>query len=428
MGSALKDDIAALAPPAREHWRRNLRLHVSSHVLSQLGDALMNPRTSLAWLAGSLGASPAVLALLVPVRESGSLLPQPLLARWLHARAQRRGLWACGAVLQALAVLGLASLAWAWRSNGLEHAGQWPGLALLGLLALFALARALCSVTGKDVLGRSVPRGQRGRASGWAAAISGFLVLLLAGLAWAGLESGAESRWLPFWLLAAALCWLLAAPLFVGIREPAAEPSGAGRGLGLSLLLRDDLLRRFVLARGLLLGSALSPPFFVALAQQQTDGPGLLAFVAAGGVAGLVGGLVWGRLADRSSRRTLGLAAVLASLCTLGLAVAAALDLPLLGSAWLLPAGFLLVSLAHEGVRVGRKTWIVNIAEGARRIDYVAVSNAAMGALLLAVGVLTALLATVSTPGVLLLLAVIGLVGAWLGLRLPEAEAQVGDR
>lgn len=422
MDARLNSDIQALAQPAREHWRRNLRLHVVCHVLSHLGDALMNPRTSLAWLAGTLGASPAVLALLVPVRESGSLLPQTLLAHWLHARAQRRGLWAIGAVLQAVSVLGMAVLAWSWRDNGNGDASTWAGLALLGLLGLFALARALCSVTGKDVLGRAVPRDQRGRASGRAASISGLLVLLLAGLGVLGLQPGAEARWLPLWLVAAALCWLLAAPLFMAIREPLAEIAGSDQRPGLALLWRDPLLRRFVLARGLLLGSALAPPFFVALAQRHADGPGLLAFVAAGGMAGLIGGQVWGRLADRSSRRTLGLAALLASLCTLGLAVAAALELPLLGSAWLLPLGFLLVSLAHEGVRVGRKTWIVNIAEGPRRVDYIAVSNAAMGGLLLAVGAVAALLATLSTAAVLALLAGIGLLGAWLGLRLPEAE------
>jgi MFS family permease len=86
-------------------------------------------------------------------------------------------------------------------------------------------------------------------------------------------------------------------------------------------LLRDDRpFRRFVTARTLLLVSALAPPFVVTLATRE-GGPGLAGlgpFVISSGLAALLGGRTWGRLADRSSRRAMTLAAGAASLIVLG--------------------------------------------------------------------------------------------------------------
>ncbi len=47
--------------------------------LESLGDALANPKTVIAWVMAAVGAPTAMLAWLVPLRESGALLPQPAL-------------------------------------------------------------------------------------------------------------------------------------------------------------------------------------------------------------------------------------------------------------------------------------------------------------------------------------------------------------
>ena len=52
-----------------------------SRVISQcrptkLGDAIASPKTTLAWLISMVGAPAFVLGLLVPIRESGSMIPQ----------------------------------------------------------------------------------------------------------------------------------------------------------------------------------------------------------------------------------------------------------------------------------------------------------------------------------------------------------------
>jgi predicted MFS family arabinose efflux permease len=397
--------------------RRNFAAYVGSHVLTRFGDVLMNPKTTLTWLAAMLGVPAGLQALLVPVREAGSLIAQPWLAGVIKRRPRRLGLWMLGALMQAVAVASMALLA----AVGGVGSGLVSGLLLLLLLTLFALSRGVCSVSSKDLLGRSIRRELRGRASGLASSISGAGVVAGAALGWILLEGALEPDRLSLWLFAASACWLLGAAWFRLLDEPETEP-GPGLTSGLALVLKQPLLRRFVLARGLLLCSALAPPVFVSMAQAGNGSArDLLGFILLGGLANLLGGFAWGRLADRSSRWTLATAAFAAAAVSAAIAIAAWLELGV-DQSWLLPLGFLLVSLAHEGVRVGRKTWIVNIASDAERVDFVAASNAAMGWLLLTVGGLSAAVAAWSQPAMLGLLAVCGAAGAVLGLGLPEAR------
>jgi len=48
---------------------------LASLVMTRLGDLLASPKIVLAWLLGAVGAPAAMVAWLVPVRESGSLIP-----------------------------------------------------------------------------------------------------------------------------------------------------------------------------------------------------------------------------------------------------------------------------------------------------------------------------------------------------------------
>jgi hypothetical protein len=66
----------------------------------------------------------------------------------------------------------------------------------------------------------------------------------------------------------------------------------------------------------------------------------------------------------------------------------------------------------------------VDLAEGNRRTDYVAVSNAAMGVLLLATGAVSAAIASFGAEAALLFLATLGVLAIPVGRSLPE----VGDR
>jgi hypothetical protein len=87
---------------------------------------------------------------------------------------------------------------------------------------------------------------------------------------------------------------------------------------------------------------------------------------------------------------------------------------------WFYPAGFFVLSIAHAGVRLGRKTYLVDMAGGNKRTDYTSVSNTVIGVLLLVVGGLTALVSMISEVAVILTLGLMGLAGAMSAVRLKD--------
>lgn len=415
-------DADSLSPEARPHIAANGVRQMAAQALQSVGDQVVNAKTVLPWLVTALGAPSGFVAFLVPIRESGSMLPQAAWAPRIRRRRVRKWVWVAGAAGQAAATAAMALVA-------ATASGTVAGVGVLTALAVFALARSLSSIASKDVLGRTVPKGQRGQIKG-ATTVAAAAVALTLGLAlrvWGGDSVGTGV--LAALLGGAALVWVAAAAIFATIREPAGDvdaPDADGPGWvrqSTELWRGDAVFRRFVIARALLLVSALSPPFVVTLGVQQ-GASGLSAlglFVIAQGVAGLVGGRVFGRLADRSSRRLMIGASLAASVVIV--AFLGALRVPSLEeSAWLAAGAYLLLALVHVGSRLARKTYVVDIAEGDQRTQYVAVANTLMGVLLLAVGGVTAALAMLGGEFALLLLAVLGVAGAVVGRSLPEAE------
>ncbi|WP_043500886.1 hypothetical protein [Georgenia sp. SUBG003] len=394
---------------------------IIAQALQSTGDQVVNAKTVLPWLFAALGAPAALIGLLVPVRESGSMLPQAAMVPWVRRYPVRKWLWVAGSSGQALATAAMAVTA-------ATATGTAAGLAVLVALTVFSLSRALSSLASKDVLGRTIPKGQRGQITGLATVLSG-VVAITVGLG-IRLLGGDDVGPLVVLLGAAALAWVAALVVYAGIREPAEEPAparadGAGWASRSVALLRDDAtFRRFVVVRTLLLVSALSPPFVVALAAEHGGGlGGLGAFVIASGVASLVGGRIFGRWADRSSRGLMTFGAGTASAVIL-LFLAVLLVPGARGWTLLYPAAYLLLALTHTGVRVARKTYVVDLAHGDRRTEYVAVANTTMGVLLLAAGALSSALALLGAEVALVFLAVLGLAGVLAGRSLPEVSAR----
>ena len=71
---------------------------------------------------------------------------------------------------------------------------------------------------------------------------------------------------------------------------------------------------------------------------------------------------------------------------------------------------------------MGRKTYVVDLASGNRRTDYVAVSNSVIGLMLLLVGLIGALLSQLSLAMVLALFAGTSTAAVILGRRLPRVS------
>ncbi len=409
-------DAACRASPG------NFLILLGSYFLTKLGDAIANPKTVLAWVMSSVGAPAWMLGLLVPIRESGSLLPQLLIASFVRRLPVRKWVWVGGSVVQALTLLGIGSVVLVMRGS----AGGWT---ILALLVVFSLARGLCSVAAKDVVGKTIPKGRRGQLNGWSASAAGLLTVGL-GLALLYRDrvdaAGTDSVY-ALALLGAAGLWLLAAALYAGVNEIPGETDGGENALSaawarLGLLLRDLPFRRFVIARSLLLCSALTAPYFVALGQAEigADARVLGMFIAASGFASLVSAPLWGRATDRSSRQVMVFAALLSAGAGGGVAVVSWLAADLLSTLWLLPSAYFVLSVAHAGVRVGRKTYVIDLASGNQRTDYVAVSNSVIGVVLLATGLIGALASVLSFGAVIAILASMGAAGALCASRLPE--------
>ena len=422
-----------LPAAARAHIPANGARLVTANALQSSGDQVVNASTVLPWLFAVLGVPPALTGLLVPIRESGSMLPQVLLTPLVLRARRRTVVFVVGALVQAGAAGAMAVVAAAGHGLG-------AGIAILVALTVFALGRSLCSISAKDVQGRTIPKGERGQINGLATTASG-LVAITVGVGVRVLGGGELSAGQLAWLLAGgAALWLLAAAIYRTIREPADEPDpdarkepsakegGEGWAAQLVGLLRDDRpFRHFVVVRALLLVSALSPPLIVTLSVQSGAGTlsGLGGFIIASGLSALLGGPIFGRLADRSSRRLMAWGAALASVVIVVLVVLTAVP-GFDGATWagaaLFVTAYFLLRLVHTGVRVGRKTYVVDMAEGDQRATYVAVSNSAMGVILLVAGAVSSLLSVWGIHWALLFLAALGLVGVVAAARLPEVS------
>lgn len=413
------DDVAALPGDADQHVPHNAVHTVGALTLTKIGDRVVDAKTVLTWLMGAVGAPAGLTGLLVPVRESGALLPQVLVARLVAGKPRRQPTWLVGALGQAAAVAAMAGIA-----VGLT--GVAAGLALVGALAVFATFRSVCSLTIKDVMGRTIPTGERGQVTGWATTASG-LVAITVGLGIRALGEDAGTAVFGALLAGAAVLWVASAGVFLRVREPAVpddRDAREGVAASLRLLVTDRPFRRFVVARTLMLVSALTPPYVVVLAQDATGSAiaGLGPYVVAAGVASLIGGRLWGPFADRSSRRLIAFASGGAS--ALVLVFLAATQLDGLGDAsWWYVGTYFAIALVHEGARLGRSTYVVDLGDAGDRTDYVAVSNTAMGVLLLVVGGISSLVALAGPTAALLLLAGIGLAGVPVALSMPEVGA-----
>lgn len=101
----------------------------------------------------------------------------------------------------------------------------------------------------------------------------------------------------------------------------------------------------------------------------------------ASALAAVSSSYIWGRLSDTSSRKVLMLAAIAGAVAlAVGAALASLIELP----NPVLPesAVLFLLMVAYQGVRLGRPTYLVDMADESKRAAYTALSNSVVGILL----------------------------------------------
>ena len=401
---------------------RNFFLQIFSNMFIQLGDTLSNPKTVLTWLMSYVSAPVYLISLIVPLRESGSMVPQVFFAPFIRKRSIRKWLWIIGALLQFLAIGAIGIIA-------LNFKGVTAGWLIVTAVVLFSLSRSISSLSSKDIIGKTIPKTRRGRMKGYAVSVSGVLVLAAGLFMLYRSEKGANINFYTNIIFFASATWLAAAVIYSGIKEfpsQIKEESSDKNSIfaSFALLKTNKQFRNFIIARTLLLCTALSAPFYVVLAQNYVGKEAYLLglFIIAKGVASTVSSPIWGKYADKSSKNIMAVAVLIASV--LGIFIFFTISyFPLLRSAkWLYPVVLFILGIAHQGVRLGRKTYVIDMGTGNERTSYVSVSNTVIGIILLMVGGLSALVSLLSVEGVILLLSVLGLAGAYKSYKLPNVE------
>ncbi|MFB3306869.1 MFS transporter, partial [Pseudomonas sp. AMR01] len=140
--------------------------------------------------------------------------------------ARRKWAWVWGSVGQgvAAALIALAALS-------LE--GATAGYAVIAALAVLAVCRAACSVSFKEILGKTVGKTRRGAVTGMAGSVSSVGVVIFAGLLMSGLF---QSRGVVIAAIAlAAGLWIAAALLFATMEESPSETEDS-KGVDFALL------------------------------------------------------------------------------------------------------------------------------------------------------------------------------------------------
>lgn len=399
-----------------------------AQTLTKIGDTLTSSRLVLAWMLSSIGSPAIFISLLVPLRESLSLLPQLFVAQWIRAQAVRKWFWVAGSIGQALALVAMMFAL-------LLLPGPSAAAAIVLLLALFSLARGVCSVAAKDVLGKTVSKSRRGRLTGLAASAAGLVTLLVALVLWlapaAGWTSAEQGNAALFGLLlgGAALLWLAAAFTYAGIPEvPGATEGGANAfseaAKSLKLLVTDVDLVRFIVARMLLVATAFAIPYIVVVIQQSGHGgiDSLAWLLLAEGAAGLASGSLWGRWSDSSSHHVMAAAAGLSAAVIGATTVCFFLAPDSLVMAGTAACLIFVAAVAHQGARVGRKTYLVDLATADTRSSYTAVSNTVMGVFLLCGSILGVIDGLFGVGAVLLVLLITCLFGVIFCLSLKPVD------
>jgi hypothetical protein len=417
-GRACKD----ISEEACQEQPHSFGIHVVALTLTKIGDGLADAKLTLAWLLSALGAPVFFIPWLVPIRESLSLLPQLIIAGKIRGFARRKLFWAFGSLVQGgcVALMGLTALL-------LD--GTAAGLAVLGLLTLFSLARGICSISIKDVMGKTIAKQKRGRVSGLAASAAGLATLIFGGLLLFDLLPIADSSVLGGLLLFTGGLWLLAALIYVGLPEYPGATEGGKAGFlealkNLKLVTNDQTFRNFIITRSLFISTALVAPFYVTLANQNTDsGLSTLALLLVlAGLANLLSSPFWGKFSDFSSKQVLMAAGLLCGSLAAIVGLANIFVWPVVRHPGWYAGVIFLLYIGHAGVRLGRKTYLIDMANQENRAVLVAVSNTLIGVVLLIIGGLSTLVAHSGVNAAVLTFGGCSFVAAFFASRLRDVS------
>lgn len=398
----------------------NFALNALNGGASKLGDQLASPGLVLPWLLDALGAPTALIGWISPIRQTGALLPQLAISGQIRRYPTRKIFWVIGGFGFGLALILMASL-------GLLLPGPQAAWAVILLLIVGSLFRGVSSIAFKDVLGKTIPRGRRGRLLA-VRATAGGLLALLAGVILKTAIGGQDDHRVYVALVAlGGLMWIAASGSILFMKEIPGATEGGRNALqearaGLEILRQVPGFRRFILARVLLVTVELSLPYYTLFGREITTSSvgDLGVFVVGASLSQVLSSPLWGRFADRASQVVMAASGVLAALAG-ALALVIGLGPPVLRSAYLFSFPLMIVGFAIAGVRLGRKTYLIDGAPAEDRPLYAAVSNTFLGIVALAGGGLGFLAHALGVSAMMVFFMITALAGAFVSFRLPRA-------
>ncbi len=404
---------------ACHHSGFNYRLNLLNGSFSKLAEQVSGPNIVIPWLLQMTGAPLWTMGLAMPIKQALSLLPQLIAAGYIRTLPMRKYVWTFAGMLQTICLLLMIPA-------GIYLSSLTAALTILGLLALFSAASGTASIAFQDVLGKTIDKGQRGSLLS-ARALAGGALTIIAGIV-IGKPDPTDSHTVYGLVAVGALFWLCSSLAFLAIREQPGATEGGRNALketaaGSQRFRQFKGFRRYLYVRAMLLSAEVAVPYYVLFAHEhiQSTAGSVGLFITSIGISQLISSPFWGRLADKTSKTVMIYSGMITALAAITALVATLVNNTGISFA-LVGLAFLMVGLAESGVRLGRKTYLVDAAPKDERATYTAFSNSVIGILALATGALGLLAEHVGTYAPVIIIGITGLAGAMMARAMPEAD------
>jgi MFS family permease len=397
----------------------NFLLNGLNGFCTKLAEQIASPELIMPYVFALIGVPAFYSGLLVPIKNTGSLLPQLFVSAKIRAFAIRKYFWAAAGFFQGIMLLFMALTIYEIESG-------LAGTIIIILLLLFSMASGVGSIAFKDVMGKTIPKGKRGRLLSFRATGGGVLTIIAGLILYFFIEKDSSVQSFTLLFLAAGILWIISAILFAFISEEKGATSGGRSPInevkkGWQLLKGDKNFLNFLITRSLLLSIPLVQPFLILFATErmEVELSGLGLFVIAAGVSNTISSPFWGRFSDRSSKKVMIVSAVFA-LIICGYVIVFEFLPDSWQSIYTYGPVFFLIIMAYGGARMARKTYLVDYAPSDERPLYVSVANTFMGIITLISGVLSLVAGFFGVKMMILALMILMVLAIFFATRLKE--------
>lgn len=363
--------------------RRNYWALLLQGTFRNVGIELGSEKLVLPFLYTTLGGAVFFAGLLAPIVIIAKLGAQLLGARLIAVTRVGKWYLALGTTIAAIPLAVLSLMAG-------DIAVAWLPVAFILAALIIGFSIGFGTLTFQDMLGRVLSEGNRASllfVTGAVVAVLTISAALFSQFA-TGFEPAAEA-----WRDHVHLVWTATAMMVLSsfaalaireqpkiVAQPESRPgylAALRKGMEVSYRLR--WLRRFLVARVLLLSVEIVIPFFVVHAAEfYGDTPiSLSFFVISSSIGMLIGGFVWPRISKISIQRVLTISAMIAfaaAMLALGRNLIPALQFPATHAVI-----FALLAFALQGVVSGNTVYVVNASDDEARPYCVALSNLVAG-------------------------------------------------